>query len=474
MSTLSSAPRRWLSLVAAWLGDRFELEDSVVAVLRHPVPRELERPVGWFYVFGSATLAVFIVQIATGVGLAMTYVPAPNSAYDSLQFISHEATLGALVRGIHYFGAGAMVVLVLIHMTQVYLFGSFKFPREVNWLSGSLLLLATLAMAFTGQLLRWDQDAFWAIVVAAEQAARAPVIGGWLATLIVAGANVGGATLTRFYATHVFLIPAAIFGLLGIHLYLVIKRGISEPPVPGERVDRANYRAHYRRLLARGIPFWPDAAWRDAVVAAVAVACVVLLAAILGAPNLGKPADPTVVVADPRPDWYFLGYFALLALIPPATEAVVIIGLPLFAFVFLFLVPILWPDGERHWSRRPVAVAAVALPFVAYAALTVAGLESPWVPRLQGAGLSSTVTAGLDASATHGSELFVTESCWACHQIEGSGGRKGPDLSHVAARLTRDQITARIANGGGGMPAFAGSLTATELDDLATFLATRR
>src|SRR5207249_2973381 len=170
----------------------------------------------------------------------------------------------------------------------------------------------------------------------------------------------------RFYATHVFLIPAAIFGLLGIHLYLVVKRGISEPPVAGERVDRAGYRARYRELLARGIPFWPDAAWRDAVVSAIAVACVVLLA-------------------------------------------------------------------------------AMALPFIAYAALTTAGLESPWVPRLQGAGLSSTVTAGLDAPATHGSELFVTKSCWACHQIEGSGGRKGPDLSHVAARLTRDQITARVA-----------------------------
>ena len=474
MSPVWRSVRWWLSSVAAWLGERFELEDSVLAVLRHPVPRALERPVGWFYVFGAATLAIFIVQIATGVALAMTYVPAPNSAYDSLQFISHEATLGSLIRGIHYFGAGAMVVLVLVHMTQVYLFGAFKFPREVNWLSGSLLLLGTLAMAFTGQLLRWDQDAFWAIVVAAEQAAQAPVIGGWLVTLVVAGANVGGATLTRFYATHVFLIPAAIFGLLGIHLYLVVKRGISEPPVAGERVDRAGYRARYRELLARGIPFWPDAAWRDAVVSAIAIACVVLLAAILGAPALGKPADPTVVVADPRPDWYFLGYFALLALIPPATEAVVIIGLPLFAFVFLFLVPILWPDGERHWSRRPVAIAAVALPFIAYAALTTAGLESPWVPRLQGAGLSSTVTAGLDAPATHGSELFVTKSCWACHQIEGSGGRKGPDLSHVAARLTRDQITARVAGGGGGMPAFAGSLSSQELDDLATFLATRK
>src|SRR5438552_896652 len=157
VSIRDPSPLPWAGQTAETaLSERVELEGTVLAVLRHPVPRALERPVGWFYVFGAATLAIFIVQIATGVALAMTYVPAPNSAYDSLQFISHEATLGSLIRGIHYFGAGAMVVLVLVHMTQVYLFGAFKFPREVNWLSGSLLLLCTLAMAFTGQLLRWD------------------------------------------------------------------------------------------------------------------------------------------------------------------------------------------------------------------------------------------------------------------------------------------------------------------------------
>ena len=460
--------------IASWIGERFELEDSVMAVLRHPVPRELERPVGWWYVLGSATLAIFVMQVVTGVGLAMTYVPAPNSAYDSLQFISHDATLGAVVRGMHYFGAGAMVILVLAHMTQVYLFGAFKFPREANWLTGSLLLLATLAMAFTGQLLRWDQDAFWAVVVAAEQAARAPVIGEWLATLVVAGSNVGGATLTRFYATHVFLIPAAVFGLIGMHLYLVVKRGISEPPVPGLPVDRPTYRARYAEMLRRGIPFWPDAAWRDATIAAAAVVVVVVLAAIFGAPELGKPPDPTNVVADPRPDWYFLGYFAILALIPPATESIVIVGLPLFAFVFLFLVPLLWPDGERHWSRRPAAIAAVALPFIAYAALTVAGIESPWVPKLEGGTLPASATQDLGDAERRGADLFVSKACFACHAIEGAGGRRGPDLSHVASRMSRDQITARIATGGGGMPAYAGSLTPAELDDLVTFLLTRK
>src|SRR5207248_9697019 len=152
----------------------------------------------------------------------------------------------------------------------------------------------------------------------------------------------------------------------------------------GLPVDPPSYRARYAEMLRRGIPFWPDSAWRDAVAAAAVVAAVVLLAAILGAPDLNKPADPTNVVADPRPDWYFLGYFALLALIPPATEAVVIVGLPLFAFTFLFLVPLLWPDGERHWSRRPPATGAGALPLIASPAGTAARSESPPGPTREG------------------------------------------------------------------------------------------
>ncbi|MEA2661049.1 MAG: ubiquinol-cytochrome c reductase cytochrome b subunit [Chloroflexota bacterium] len=467
---------RVLRAIGRWIGLRFELEDSVGAVITHPVPASLEGRVGWWYVFGSATLTMFIVQVVTGVGLAMTYVPAPNSAYDSLQFISTQATLGGVVRGIHYFGAGAMVVLVLVHMTQVFLFGSYKFPREANWMSGSLLLLLTFAMAFTGQLLRWDQDAFWSIVVAAEQAARAPIVGGFLATLVVAGQNVGGATLTRFYATHVFLIPAAIVGLLGVHLYLVIKRGISEPPVPGERVNPRTYLARYRELLARGIPFYPDAAVRDAVVSFVAVVVVIALAVVAGAPMLGKPPDPTIIVADPRPDWYFIGYFALLAIIPKGLESVVIIGLPALAFGFLFLLPLIRPRGERHVSRRPMAVAAVGLGVLVYGALTFAGFASPWVPvSTEGASLPPAVLSGLTASEAAGARLFIETDCFACHQVGGAGGRRGPDLSAVGARLTRDQLVTVILGGKGqSMPSFASALTPAELADLVAFLGTRR
>ncbi|MFN2520157.1 MAG: cytochrome b N-terminal domain-containing protein [Candidatus Limnocylindria bacterium] len=460
--------------ILGWLEERFEFGDTVGRVLTHPVPAALERRVGWWYVFGSVTLAVFVVQVATGVGLAMTYVPAPNSAYETLQFISNEAAFGSILRGIHYFGAGAMVVLVLIHMTQVFLFGAYKYPREANWLTGSLLLLLTLAMAFTGQLLRWDQDAFWAIVVAAEQAARAPFIGGFLATLVVAGQNVGGATLTRFYATHVFLIPAAIFGLLGLHLYLVVRKGISEPPVAGERVERATYRERYERLLERGIPFYPDAAWRDAIASLGVVVLVVVLAGLFGAPVLGRPPDPTIIVADPRPDWYFLGYFALLALIPENAESLIIIGLPALAFLFLFALPLVAPYGERHVSRRPIAVAAVGFGLIVYTALTVAGVQAPWSPvAAEGASLPAAATQGLAPVEQNGARLFVSKACFSCHAIAGGGGRRGPDLTTVADRLDRAQLIARILGGGGAMPAYASTMSTDELNDLVAYLVTR-
>src|SRR5579883_1472195 len=182
-----------------WLNTRLGISGAILPVIEHPVPRGVD----WWYVLGSATLAAFIFQVITGVALAMSYVPAPNSAYDSLNFITNQAVLGSLIRGIHYFGASAMVILIAFHAAHVFIIGSYKFPREINWLTGTLLLFLTLGMAFTGQLLRWDQDAYWAVVVAAEQVGKTPIFGQALAELVVAGQTVGGATLTRFYATHV-------------------------------------------------------------------------------------------------------------------------------------------------------------------------------------------------------------------------------------------------------------------------------
>jgi ubiquinol-cytochrome c reductase cytochrome b subunit len=459
-----------MKTILCWLDDRIGYSANVKPLIEHPVP-----PTGWDYTIGSAALIAFTVQVVTGVALAFAYVPTPDHAYESLQFITNGAILGNIVRGIHFWGASAMVLLVCAHAAQVFLVGAFKFPREVNWLSGTMLLLFTFGMAFTGQLLRWNQDAYWAVVVGASQAARAPFIGDWLTGVLFAGSSIGGATLTRFYATHVFMIPAVIFGLLGLHLYLVIRHGVSEPPVPGVEVDPKTYRERYEELVHKiGVPFWPDAGWKDVVFALLVGSVVLALAIILGPPQLGAIADPTVVQADPRPDWYFLWYFALLALIPPAIEDVFIIGFPLLLGILFVVLPFVAPAGERSPRRRPWAVAIVLLFTVSVAALVNIGSISPWSPNLGNLVLPPEVTQGLSPTAAQGAQVFEQRGCVNCHTIAGVGGQRGPDLTTVGSRLTSDQLTWRILNGGRNMPAFGTTLTPQETAALVEFLSTRK
>jgi len=453
-----------------WFDERMGLNDVILPILTHPVPKA----VNWWYVLGSATLTAFIVQVVTGVALAMTYVPSTQSAYQSLQFISTEAPFGSIVRGMHYWGASAMVVLIALHACRVFLMGSFKFPREVNWLTGTILFLLTLAMAFSGQLLRWDQNAYWSISVGAAQAARVPFIGPWLGHVVLAGDVIGGATLTRFFATHVFLIPALLFGLIGVHLYLVIKDGISEPPVPGKPVRRATYRREYNRILREeGEPFFPDSIWKDAVIAVVVVGVILLLAIVVGPSTLDKPPDPTVIEAYPKPDWYFLSYFAILALIPRALETYVIIGAPLLAGFTMLVLPFVANQGERAPSRRPWAIAAVGFTFTAIVVLTLAGVREPWSPLLgekKPRAVPASVLQGAGPDAQHGAQIFVQKDCISCHMIAGAGGNRGPDLTQVGDRLTRDQLTWRILGGGNNMPAFGGNISPQDLQDVLTFL----
>ena len=452
--------------VLCWLDDRLGFSTVIKPLIEHPVP-----DTGWDYTLGSATLIAFVVQVVTGVALAFTYVPTPDHAYESLEFITHGAVLGGVVRGIHFWGASAMVLLVAAHAAQVFLVGAFKFPREVNWLSGTLLLVFTFGMAFTGQLLRWNQDAYWAVVVGAAQAARAPLIGEWLTGILFAGQSVGGATLTRFYATHVFMIPAIIFGLLGLHLYLVVRHGVSEPPVPGVPVVKNTYRERYAELMHKeGVPFWPDAGWKDVVFALAIGTIVLLLAVVFGPPELGAKADPLVVMADPRPDWYFLWYFALLALVPPQIEDAFIILFPLLLGVLFVVLPFVAPAGERSPIRRPWAIGIVLLFGVSVATLVGAGYQATWSPDMEATSLPESATAGLSGARLQGAQLFETRGCLQCHQIAAVGGRRGPDLSKVGARLSPDQLTWRILNGGRNMPAYGTTLSPGDLSALVDYL----
>lgn len=458
-----------LKKTAAWFDDRTGLLRHGRKLARHPVPPKT----GWAYVFGSATLAAFVLQVMTGVALASFYVPSTEGAYQSLQYITRRAMFGHILRGLHYFGASAMIILIGLHLIRVFITGSYKFPREVNWLSGVLLFFLVLGMAFTGQLLRWDQNAVWSVVVGAEQAGRTPVIGRSVAHFILGGRTVGAATLSRFFALHVFLIPALIFMLVGLHLYLVIRNGISEPPEAGKPVDPATYRDDYERMLEReGKPFWPHAAWRDVVFGVLVIAIVLGFAWAIGPPALGKPPDPSRIHANPRPDWYFLWYFAVLALLPHGTEAYVIVLAPL-ALAAGLLLPLVFHKGERSPSKRPWAIAIVGGSVTLVAVLTISGERAPWSPDFSAKPLPAAVVGSTSPPVLRGAKLFHDKGCEFCHSVAGHGGHRGPDLTTVADRLTRQQMTLRILNGGTNMPSFASSLHTQDLHDLLAFLRTR-
>ena len=222
---------RLLRQIWDWFDARTDTSKVLGPLLKHPVPPRT----GWTYVFGSAILVALLIQVLTGIALATTYVSSAGQAYDSLRWITDQAFLGRLLRGMHYFGASAMVLLVGIHMIRTFLTGSYKFPRELNWVVGVVLLGLTILMGFTGQLLRWDQNGVWSTIVAAEQAGRVPFIGPTLARLLLGGQTVGGATLSRFFAYHVFFIPALIFAMVALHVGLVLRHGISESPAPPAR-----------------------------------------------------------------------------------------------------------------------------------------------------------------------------------------------------------------------------------------------
>jgi len=468
--------RRFLTLVN-WFDSRLELQKTVMPMLEHPIPKAAAGPKGWWYVFGSASMTLLFLQIATGICLALVYVPSAAEAYGSLEYLNYKQPFGWFLRSVHYWAGSGMVVMVAVHMTQVYLHGAYKYPRELTWLFGVFLLLLTLGMAFTGQVLRWDADAYWGVGVGASMAGRVPVIGPVIVEMMLGGPNIGAATLSRFFALHVFIIPALLVALVGAHLWLVLTRGISEPPVPGKLVDPATYDATYHAELKNdGVPFLGDAVTKDAFFSCVVVLVVVALAAIIGPKGPHGLPDPVLTGANPRPDWPFLWLFGLLSLCPAGLETFVMLVFPGVLVVLLLLVPFISNRGERAPSRRPMAVLLVLIGGTALAVLSYEGATAPWSPVMDARGhdpVPVDIVKRLTPLELQGANMFQLKGCRNCHALEGLGGRRGPDLSHVGVRLTRDKLIDQISNGtpgGGNMPAYGKHVSPAEMDALAAFL----
>lgn len=464
---------KWLTNIWKWFDDRSGITENILPLIKHPVPPGSK----WAYVFGSATLFCFVLQIVTGIGLAFLYQPSSENAYQSLGFITHQAKMGNMLRGLHYFGASGMIILAGLHMIRVYITASYKYPREMSWISGIFLLFFTIAMGFTGQLLRWDSNGVWSSVVAAQQLGRIPLVGEYMARLLLGGDTIGGQSLSRFFAMHVFIFPALIFLFVGYHLYLVFRNGISEPPRAGRLIDPATYRSWYKNMLKeRGVPFWPNAAWRDAVFSSVIIIIIIALAFTLGPPQLTEPPDPSLVHTTPRPDWYMLPIFALFALMPPKIESYVIFAGPILTIIFLLALPFISNKGERHPLKRPWAVFGALCVIVFVASLLVVGMQSPWSPNFKVKPVTANNLPVKDPNKVlqQGIDLFYSKGCEYCHQMGANGGNTGPSLTWIGKTRTPEQITLRIVNGSDNMPAYGGMLRQDELHALTEFLSSRK
>ncbi len=459
--------------VFGWVDRRMQVADFVKDSAMHPVPKETA---SWWYVFGSAASALLALQIITGIMLALVYTPSAGGAWQSLNYIDNHLILGWFLRAMHGWGSNFMIAVVLVHMAQVFMFGAYKFPRELTWILGVGLLVLTLGMGFTGEVMRFDQDAFWGIGIGASIASRVPVVGGFLVHAMLGGPIIGGATLTRFFALHVFVIPGLLIAFAGAHIWLVLKLGINEWPMPGRIVRRSTYVQEYHDLSHKdGIAFVPGAVWKDLVFTAGIYAAVAACAMLFGPYGPGGQPDPVIIQTAPKPDYFFLWLYSILSYLPDTMETPFLLIVPPIAIGFLLAIPFIASEGEKHWSRRPVAVLTLITLAISLAVLNHLGTYEPWSPHMDAWSGYPLPVKSMQTSTPlelQGAVVFQGKQCRNCHQVGGTGGQRGPALDDVATRLAYYQLVRQVLQGGGNMPAYGKNLSPAETTALVAYLET--
>jgi ubiquinol-cytochrome c reductase cytochrome b subunit len=491
-----------------WLDQRTGVVTATKGFLTEDVPGGAS----YWYAFGSATVFAMILQIATGIFLCFYYAPSTATAWESTKFLIEKVPAGHLVLSLHYWGASAMIAFMAMHLLQVLLWGAYKKPRELQWIVGVLLFIITLVLGLTGYLLPWDLNALLASRVAINISGNAPVLGPAVLNFLQDGNGIGTLTINRFFGIHVWLMPALLIGLVGMHLAIFRWNGPAGPPI-----DEAPKLKPGR--------FWPDQLFMDTVLSFAMFVIVVALAVFAPAP-LDDKADPNNAQFVPYPAWYFLALYALLDVVgnfPPAivqlaTLFATIVG-PTLLIVLLLVLPFVDKNPSRRLSRRPWVLAGTALVMIGAIGLSFIGQRNvveqqlahniigPNVPvavAASGGGVgapgggalqtgpngtasttSSSATSGgtTPAKAGEGASVY-SANCAGCHQPTGTGlaGQFPPLAGSEWVTGDKKKLIGVILNGLNGkvtvkgqsynnvMPPWKGTLTNKQIADVATYI----
>ncbi len=446
--------KKWAS-IQQWIDHRTGIATAVHKFLYEEIPASS----GWHQVLGSVAAFLFLTQVLTGILLAFNYAPLPGDSYNSLRYILTEVTGGRLMRGLHHWGASAMIIVVVLHMVQVALWGAYKKPRETTWIVGVFLLLITLAFGLTGYLLPWDNRAYWGTTVTIQIMNSAPLLGPYMARLLGGTGAIGVVNFVRFYGLHVLLLPPLTMLLIGVHIYLVRKHGVA--PSPGDE------------LLPRRL-FYPRQVFIDTVAIFLAFAILFVMAIAVRVP-LGQLADPTDISFTPRPEWYFLFLFQLLKLMPGPLEIVGSVILPGLAVMALILLPFVDRGQVVKVTRRTLAFGVVLLAAIGWGGLTaaaVAGTPNEGQELVDYSGPTDWMQLAPEELAGIG--YFRQESCNSCHSVAGRGATIGPDLAHTstnhrnAAWMIEHFKDPSAVRPGTSMPPIA--LSSGQMNSLSAFL----
>ena len=464
------------------LGDWLDKRTGYRALLHDALDEPVLGGARWAYVFGSALAFLVVLQIATGLLLALYYSPSTREAWGSVNYLTHDVRLGWFVRGLHHWGSSAMIVLLVAHLFQVFLYGAYRAPREVGWWSGVALLAVTLGFSLTGYLLPWDQKGYWASRVVTSIVGSFPYVGTWLKGVMQGGNDFGNITLTRFFGFHAFILPASLALVLTVHILAFRKQGVTPAAAraPAE-------------LEASTEPFWPRQVTYDVLFSTAVVAAIVALTLRHHGAPLDAPADPASNYPA-RPEWYFLWLFELLKSLPGGWEGAGVLAFSIISIGFLVALPLV--DRSRSASLRDrwpfVTVAFVLAATVSVLTIRpmIADARDPSIQAQEREAEASArrafALAELGIPPGGANELYLNDprergkrlfsaQCQACHAAEGKGGDTAPDLTGyltrtwaraIIAQPTRPDLYGRLKMSGMDPP----DATPDEVDTLTDYV----